>query len=95
MGDFLKRDPIGGGDLKLIASIGILTGTCGGIGAICIGSFIGIIFYVIKRKTLLTKQTPTLAFGPPLLFGAILYLLIKPYFFDFVIQNTDALIQPQ
>ena len=74
----LSHGGIGGGDIKLIAALGIWLGPARLTTVVCtgflLGGFAAIFFLIVKRK----KQTDTFAYGPYFALPAIFYLLANP-----------------
>ena len=68
----LKRDAMGGGDIKLMAFIGLIIGWQLTITAYIIGIFTGAIIGVVMMSTGKKKRTDAIPFGPFLSLGAIL-----------------------
>lgn len=72
------KEGMGGGDVKLLAMIGVFTGWHGVLftifAASLVGSVVGVSWMLIKRKGLQTA----IPFGPFLALGAYLYVLTGP-----------------
>jgi leader peptidase (prepilin peptidase)/N-methyltransferase len=85
-----KKQGMGGGDVKLLAMIGVFTGWHGVLftlfSASLIGSIIGITWVYINRK----DMKAAIPFGPFLSIGALIYLLWGPpvinWYFGFMRQ---------
>lgn len=77
----MKRESLGGGDIKLIAAIGSFLGIVGTIFTIIISSFSAIVLLLIIRHDK-TKEFP---FGPFLIFAAFCYILFGNICFDLYI----------
>ncbi len=67
----LKREALGGGDIKLIAAIGVFLGVIGNVMVIFISSFIALFVMLISQHNV-KEEFP---FGPFLILGAFLYIL--------------------
>jgi len=78
LGQFIfRKEAMGGGDIKLMAAIGALSGLHGVVNSLVIGSFAGLIYFGVM--SLLKKQQQngtTIPFGPFLSLG----LLFNLYF---------------
>ncbi len=72
---FLKKDALGGGDIKLIAALGSFMGLNGVIFTIFISSVISLFFLLIIRHDLKKE----FSFGPFLIFGSFLHVLLGDY----------------
>ncbi len=82
-----KRIGLGQGDVELLAFIGSFIGILGWwftvlIGS-CIGTLVGLIIAILKKKSVATTKIP---FGPFLAFGAICYVLFQPYLVSFFLR---------
>lgn len=74
LGKFLfKKEAMGGGDIKLLAMIGSFTGWVGALWVVFLGSIIGLIFGLIRRKS-------RLPFGPFLSIASFMSLTIPSTF---------------
>lgn len=70
--DFLlKKETLGGGDVKLLAMLALFTGTFRGLLLILSASLIGLFFFALRRNTR-QKEFP---FGPALSLSAVFVLL--------------------
>lgn len=82
----LKREVMGGGDLKLIAAVGIFLGYQMTLFGIAIASIIGVIIELGFKKLLKRekdeKGSSILPFGPYLIIGFLISLLFSHYFFS-------------
>jgi len=71
----LKKEAMGGGDVKLLAMIGAFIGVQGVIWTIFVSSLVGSAFGLFLR---MSKGEEKIPFGPFLSLAAILYLFIGP-----------------
>ncbi len=75
----MKRDGMGGGDIKLLAMIGALLGWRGVIFTIFASSIsgcvVGLVIMLLKRKNLKLA----IPYGPFLSLGAVLYVFFGPF----------------
>jgi len=83
----VKKDALGGGDIKLIAAIGTFIGIIGNVVVIFLSSFIALFTILLTRKDL-KEEFP---YGPFLIIGAVFYILFGDLmlnlyrdFFDFI-----------
>lgn len=83
----VKKDALGGGDVKLIAAIGTFIGLIGNVIVIFLSSFIALITIILFKQDL-KQEFP---YGPFLILGAFLYILFGEMmldlyrdFFDFI-----------
>lgn len=75
LGKFMfKKEAMGGGDIKLLAMIGCFTGWVNALWVIFLGSFIGLIFGLIKKQY-------RLPFGPFLSGASFIIVIIDPFTF--------------
>ena len=73
VGDFIfKRESMGGGDIKLMFTFGLVLGIPSSVASIFIASFIGLPISLIMMKKNSSHELP---FGPYLSIGAIILLL--------------------
>lgn len=72
---FVKKEAMGGGDIKLMALVGALLGVSGALWTIFVSSLTGSLIGMYYR---LRKGEETLAYGPHLAFAAFLYVLVGP-----------------
>ena len=81
----LKKEAMGGGDVKLLAAVGAVIGWRGVVWTIFVASFVGSIGGLYLR---LTKGEELIPFGPYLALGAFLYLFVGPtaieWYFNFL-----------
>lgn len=75
----LKKEAMGGGDVKLLAMIGSVLGIRGVIWTVFASSFIGAVFGTYLRWKTGEELIP---FGPYLALGALLYLFVGPTFLE-------------
>jgi len=71
----LKKEAMGGGDVKLLAAIGAVIGFRGVLWTIFVSSLAGSVVGIIIR---VRKGEELIPYGPFLAFGAFLYLFIGP-----------------
>ena len=73
LGDIIfKKESMGGGDIKLMFTFGLVLGIPSSVASIFIASFIGLPISLIKKKKNSSHELP---FGPYLSIGAIILLL--------------------
>ncbi len=75
----LKKEAMGGGDVKLLAAVGAVTGWHGVLWTIFVGSLAGAIVGIYLR---IRQGEEMIPFGPFLALGAFLYLFIGPQAMD-------------
>ncbi len=76
IGTFMfKKEAMGGGDIKLTAAVGTLTGLNGIISTLIISSFLGLIYYGILFVLKKNPQNKTIPFGPFISIGLFLNIL--------------------
>lgn len=75
----LKKEAMGGGDVKLLAMIGAFTGWQGVLWTLFVASFVGSAVGIYFR---VTRGEEKLPFGPYLAVAAFLYLFFGQGFFD-------------
>lgn len=80
----IKKDALGGGDIKLMGAIGALSGFWGMANAMMIASLFGLICFVILGALKKTPKNGAIPFGPFLSVGLIVNLLF-PHFNLFLI----------
>lgn len=74
VGKLVKREEVmGGGDLKLLAALGVFVGVKGAIFTVFFSPFIGIFTWIICK--LFFKGQRMVPYGPSLIAGAITYIL--------------------
>ena len=71
-----KKEAMGGGDIKLIAGVGTLTGCSGVISTLIISSFAALIYYAILFILKKNPQDKTIPFGPFISIGLFINILI-------------------
>jgi leader peptidase (prepilin peptidase)/N-methyltransferase len=72
LGEFLlKKEALGGGDVKLLAGVGAWAGATGAFDCMMIGSFIGSIYGVRLLLAGRAKRSDPIPFGPFLAAGAV------------------------
>ena len=71
----LKKEAMGGGDVKLLAAIGAVLGWQGVLWTIFVSSFVGSVVGIYLRWK---KGDETIPYGPFLAVGAFLYIFIGP-----------------
>ena len=59
-----KKEAMGGGDIKLIAAVGTLTGITGVISTLIISSFSALVYYAVLAILKKNPQDKTIPFGP-------------------------------
>lgn len=76
-GSFIfKKDAMGGGDIKLIAAVGTLTGLSGVISTLVISSFSALVYYAVLFILKKNPQDKTIPFGPFISIGLFINILI-------------------
>ena len=75
----LKKEAMGGGDVKLLAMIGVFLGWKGVVWTLFMGSLLAALLGLYLR---LRKGDERVPFGPFLSMAAFLYLWIGPAFFE-------------
>lgn len=84
----LKKEAMGGGDVKLLAAIGAVIGWRGVLWTIFVSSLVGAVVGIVIRAR---KGEELIPYGPFLAFGAFLYLFIGPqvmgWYFNFLRGN--------
>ena len=82
VGDFMfKRESMGGGDIKLMAILGIVIGAFNAVSCIFIAAFIALPISIILLKI---KSTHEIPFGPFLSLAAILLFFLEINVIDFL-----------
>jgi len=76
---FIKKEALGGGDIKLMGAIGALSGCWGMANALMLSSLFGLICFVILARLKKTPENGAIPFGPFLSLGLIINLLF-PHF---------------
>ena len=71
-----KKEAMGGGDIKLIAGVGTLTGLSGVISTLIISSFVALAYYGILLILKKNPQNKTIPFGPFISIGLFINILI-------------------
>ena len=71
-----KKEAMGGGDIKLIAGIGTLTGFNGVISTLVISSFSALVYYAVLFIFKKNPQDKTIPFGPFISIGLFINILI-------------------
>ena len=74
MDKVLKRDSLGGGDIKLFALMGLYLGYAGSYELIILSCVLGLLFAVIRRL-LFPKASKEFPFGPSIALGGYLLLI--------------------
>lgn len=72
---FIKKEALGGGDIKLMGAIGALSGCWGMANALMLSSLFGLICFVILARLKKTPENGAIPFGPFLSLGLIINLL--------------------
>ena len=76
IGSFIfKKEAMGGGDIKLTAAVGTLTGVGGVISTLIISSFLGLLYYVILFILKKDPQNKAIPFGPFISMGLFINIL--------------------
>jgi len=75
---FMKKEALGGGDIKLIAAIGSFVGFYGVLFTIFFASFFALIFILVFYK----ERTKEIPFAPFLISAAVFYVLFGHLIFD-------------
>ena len=71
-----KKEAMGGGDIKLIAAVGTLTGLSGVISTLIISSFSALVYYAVLFILKKNPQDKTIPFGPFISIGLFINILI-------------------
>ena len=71
-----KKEAMGGGDIKLIAAVGTLTGISGVISTLVISSFFALIYYAILFILKKNPENKTIPFGPFISIGLFINILV-------------------
>lgn len=71
-----KKESMGGGDIKLMAAIGALSGWIGVINVLIVSSFSGIIYFGVLMLLKKNIEDRTIPFGPFLSIGLLVNLLL-------------------
>ena len=72
---FIKKEALGGGDIKLMGAIGALSGCWGMANALMLSSLFGLICFLILARLKKTPENGAIPFGPFLSLGLIMNLL--------------------
>ncbi len=67
----LKKEALGGGDVKLLAGVGAWTGATGAFDCLMLGSFVGSVYGVRLLMSGKAKRSDPIPFGPFLAAGAV------------------------
>ena len=70
-----KKEAMGGGDMKLIAAVGVLTGFSGVISTLIISSFSALVYYAVLFILKKNPQNKTIPFGPFISIGLFINIL--------------------
>ncbi|MBO4708048.1 MAG: prepilin peptidase [Elusimicrobiaceae bacterium] len=70
-----KKEAMGGGDIKLIAAVGVLTGFSGVISTLIISSFSALVYYAVLFILKKNPQNKTIPFGPFISIGLFINIL--------------------
>ena len=71
-----KKEAMGGGDIKLLAAVGTLTGLDGVISTLVISSFLGLIYYAALFILKKNPQDKAIPFGPFISIGLLINILM-------------------
>ena len=71
-----KKEAMGGGDIKLVAAVGTLTGLGGVVSTLIISSFLGLVYYFVLYILKKNIQNKTIPFGPFISIGLFVNILI-------------------
>lgn len=71
-----KKEAMGGGDIKLLAAVGTITGIEGVISTLMISSLTGLLYYAVLALLKKNPQNKTIPFGPFISFGLFINILI-------------------
>ena len=71
-----KKEAMGGGDIKLLAAVGTITGLEGVISTLMISSLAGLIYYAVLALLKKNPQNKTIPFGPFISLGLFINILI-------------------
>ena len=71
-----KKEAMGGGDIKLIAAVGTLTGIGGVISTLIISSFFALVYYAVLFILKKNPQNKTIPFGPFISIGLFINILV-------------------
>ena len=72
----LNKESMGGGDIKLLAAVGTITGLEGLISTLMISSFTGLVYYGALALLKKNSQDKTIPFGPFISLGLFINILI-------------------
>ncbi len=70
-----KKDTLGGGDIKLIASVGFLTGPIGAVFTMVVSTFIGAIYFSLLLFLRQIKPKDSLPMGPHIAIATSIYIM--------------------
>ena len=71
-----KKEAMGGGDIKLLAAVGTITGLEGVISTLMLSSFTGLIYYAALALLKKNPQNKAIPFGPFISLGLFINILI-------------------
>ncbi len=71
-----KKEAMGGGDIKLLAAVGTITGLEGVVSTLMISSLAGLIYYAVLALLKKNPQNKTIPFGPFISLGLFINILI-------------------
>lgn len=75
-GIIFRKEAMGGGDIKLLAAVGTLTGLDGVISTLMISSLAGLLYYIALALFNKNKQDKTIPYGPFISLGLFINILI-------------------
>ena len=75
----IKKEALGGGDIKLLGAIGALSGFCGMLNVLMLASIFGLICFAVLAILKKTPKNGAIPFGPFLSLGLIINLLYPQF----------------
>ena len=75
-GIIFKKEAMGGGDIKLLAAVGTLTGLGGVVSTLMISSFAGLLYYIVLMLLKKDPQNRTIPFGPFISLALFINILV-------------------
>ena len=80
----IKKDSLGGGDIKLMGAIGALCGVLGLINVLMIASLLGLLYFAFLAYLKKSPKNGAIPFGPFLSIGLLINLLFPHFNFLFL-----------
>ena len=71
-----KKEAMGGGDIKLLAAVGTITGLEGVISTLMLSSFTGLVYYAVLALLKKNPQNKAIPFGPFISLGLFVNILM-------------------